>query len=126
PTDLALLHGGRRNGFQPPVRWRTHLPVDLICHIRTNNASDIARLARLLRGTANTLILSAGGARGFAHVGVVRALREARVPIDLIGGCSMGSIVGAAVALEWDDAEIKERLRHSFVNTNPVNDYTFP
>ena len=38
----------------------------------------------------------------------------------------MGSIVGAAVALEWDDAEIKERLRHSFVNRNPVNDYTLP
>ena len=126
PTDLALLHGGRRNGFQPPVRWRTHLPVDLICHIRTNNASDIARLARLLRGTANTLILSAGGARGFAHVGVVRALREAHVPIDLIGGCSMGSIVGAAVALEWDDAEIKARLRTTFVNTNPIDDYTLP
>ena len=38
----------------------------------------------------------------------------------------MGSIVGAAVALEWDDAEIKERLRNAFVNTNPVNDYTLP
>jgi NTE family protein len=75
---------------------------------------------------AITVVLSAGGARGFAHLGVIRALREAHVPIDLIGGCSMGSIVGAAVALEWDDAEIKERLRHSFVNTNPVNDYTLP
>jgi NTE family protein len=48
------------------------------------------------------------------------------MPIDLIGGCSMGSIVGATVGLEWDDLEIKERLRHSFVNTNPVNDYTLP
>jgi NTE family protein len=84
-------------------------------------------LARgILRGAANTLVLSAGGARGFAHLGVVRALREAHVPIDLIGGCSMGSIVGAAVALDWDDAEIKERLRNAFVNNNPVNDYTLP
>ena len=121
PTHLVLLHDSRRNGLQPLVTWRTHLPIDLICHIRRKNANDVARLTRLLRGTANTLILSAGGARGFAHLGVVRALREAHVPIDLIGGCSMGSIVGAAVALEWDDAEIKERLRHSFVNTNPVD-----
>jgi NTE family protein len=126
PTDLVLLHDSRRNGLQPLVTWRTHLPIDLICHIRTNNVSDVARLARLLRGTANTLILSAGGARGFAHLGVVRALREAHVPIDLIGGCSMGSIIGAAVALEWDDAEIKERLRNTFVNTNPIDDYTLP
>jgi NTE family protein len=126
PADLVLLHDNWRSGLRPPVHWRTHLPVDLICHVRTGNVNDIARLARLLRGTANTLVLSAGGARGFAHVGVIRALREAHMPIDLIGGCSMGSIVGAAVALEWDDSEIKERLRHSFVNTNPVNDYTLP
>jgi NTE family protein len=126
PADLVLLHDSGRSGLHPNAPWREHVPADLICHVRTGNVSDIARLARLLRGTANTLVLSAGGARGFAHLGVVRALREARVPIDLIGGCSMGSIVGAAVALEWDDVEIRERLRHSFVNTNPVNDYTLP
>ena len=126
PADLVLLHDGRQGGMQPLTHWRAQLPIDLICRIRTGSVNDIARLARLLRGTAITLVLSAGGARGFAHLGVVRALREAHVPIDLIGGCSMGSIVGAAVALEWDDAEIRERLQHSFVNTNPVNDYTFP
>jgi NTE family protein len=126
PADLVLLHDNWRSGLRPPVHWRTHLPIDLICHVRTGNVNDTARLARFLRGTANTLVLSAGGARGFAHLGVIRALREAHIPIDLIGGCSMGSIVGAAVALEWDDAEIKERLQRSFVNTNPVNDYTLP
>jgi NTE family protein len=126
PADLVLVHDGRPSGVQPLVHWRTHFPIDLIFRARTGNVDDIARLSRFLRGTAITLVLSAGGARGFAHLGVVRALREAHVPIDLIGGCSMGSIVGAAVALEWDDAEIKERLRHSFVNTNPVNDYTLP
>lgn len=126
PADLVLLHDGGRNGGQVRERWRTHLPLDLVCHLRSNNANDVARLARLLRGTALTLVLSSGGARGFAHLGVVRALRDAHVPIDLIGGCSMGSIVGAAVALEWDDAEIQERLRSAFVDTNPINDYTLP
>src|SRR5437868_4584517 len=84
PADLVLLHDGRQSGMQPLLHWRTHLPVDLICHVRTGNVNDIARLARFLRGTAITLVLSAGGARGFAHLGVVRALREAHVPIDLI------------------------------------------
>ena len=126
PADLVLLHDNRLNGQRALEHWRSLLSIDLICHVRTANANDIARLARFLRGKAVTLVLSAGGARGFAHLGVVRALREAHVPIDLIGGCSMGSIVGAAVALEWDDAEIRERLRHSFVNKNPVNDYTLP
>jgi len=126
PADLVLLHDNRLNGQRALEHWRSLLSIDLICHVRTANANDIARLARFLRGKAVTLVLSAGGARGFAHLGVVRALREAHVPIDLIGGCSMGSIVGAAVALEWDDAEIKKRLRNSFVNKNPVNDYTLP
>jgi NTE family protein len=126
PADLVLLHDNRLNGQRAFEHWRSLLSVDLICHVRTANANDIARLARFLRGRAVTLVLSAGGARGFAHLGVVRALREAHVPIDLIGGCSMGSIVGAAVAMEWDDAEIKERLRSAFVNTNPINDYTLP
>jgi NTE family protein len=127
PIDLAVLHDSRpNNGLDAVENLLGHLPVDLICRVRIGNANDHARLARLLRGKATTLVLSAGGARGFAHLGVVRALREAGVPIDLIGGCSMGSIVGAAVAMEWDDAEIKERLHSAFVKANPINDYTIP
>jgi NTE family protein len=126
PLDLILLHDGRRDGEQTVARWRERLPLDLICHVRRDNRNDIARLARLLRGTAVGLVLSAGGARGFAHLGVVRALREAQIPIDLVGGCSMGAIVGAAVAMDWDDAEIRERLHSAFVESNPINDYTLP
>ena len=126
PFDLALLHDGRPDVGHTIECWRERLPIDLILHIRRDNPNDIARLARLLRGTAVGLVLSAGGARGFAHLGVVQALRESHIPIDLIGGCSMGAIVGAAVALEWSDAEIRERLRSAFVESNPINDYTLP
>jgi NTE family protein len=126
PLDLVLLHDGRPDVGHTIERWRERLSIDLILHIRRDNPNDIARLARLLRGTAVGLVLSAGGARGFAHLGVVQALRESHVPIDLIGGCSMGAIVGAAVALEWNDAEIRERLRSAFAESNPINDYTLP
>ena len=44
------------------------------------------------------LVLSGGGARGFAHVGVLRALKDLRVPIDMVAGVSMGAVVGAAYA----------------------------
>jgi NTE family protein len=44
------------------------------------------------------LVLSGGGARGFAHVGVLRALRDMRVPVDIVVGTSMGSVVGGAYA----------------------------
>lgn len=44
------------------------------------------------------LVLSGGGARGFAHIGVLRALQELRVPVDIVVGTSMGSVVGGAYA----------------------------
>jgi NTE family protein len=126
PLDLILLHDGNGDVRQAAEGWRKQLPIDLVCHVRRGNAGDLARLARILNGTAVGLVLGCGGARGFAHLGVVRALREAMIPIDMIGGCSMGAIVGAGVALEWDDAEFRGRLRHAFVDSNPINDYTLP
>ena len=62
------------------------------------------------------LVLSGGGARGFAHMGVIRALREARVPIDFVGGSSIGSIIAAGVAVGWSDAQMRERVHRSFVD----------
>ncbi|WP_028103144.1 patatin-like phospholipase family protein [Pseudoduganella violaceinigra] len=44
------------------------------------------------------LVLSGGGARGFAHVGVLRALQEMHVPVDIVVGTSMGSVIGGAWA----------------------------
>jgi NTE family protein len=126
PLDLVLLHDGRRDAAAAAQEARRQLPLDLVCHVRGGNGDDVGRIARVLAGTSVGLVLSAGGARGFAHLGIVRALREARVPIDLIGGCSMGAIVGACVAREWDDAEIRDRLRRAFVDSNPINDYTLP
>ena len=44
------------------------------------------------------LVLSGGGARGFAHVGVLRALQQLGVPVDIVVGASMGAVVGGAFA----------------------------
>jgi NTE family protein len=126
PTDLVLLHDGRGGAGPAAEDSRRPPPFNLVCHIRRGNTDDVARIARILTGKAVGLVLSAGGARGFAHLGIVRALREAHIPIDLIGGCSMGAIVGAGIAREWDDAEIRDRLRRAFVESNPINDYTLP
>jgi NTE family protein len=57
---------------------------------------------------------------------VVKALREAGVPIDAVGGTSMGAIMGAGVAAGWSVAEMIERFHRTFVATNPLNDYTLP
>lgn len=120
-TELVLLH---EHGLIHTQGWLTHYPR--LAHHNVRHAGDVARVARMLTGRGVGLVLSGGGARGFAHIGVVRALREARVPIDAVGGNSLGAILGAGVAGEWPHEELVERFRRTFVDTNPLDDYTLP
>ena len=83
-------------------------------------------LARVIARRSIGLVLSGGGARAYAHIGVIRALREAGLPFDVIGGTSMGAIVAACVAMGWDDDEIELRIRKAFVESNPLGDYVLP
>jgi NTE family protein len=122
-TELALIHDGALLAGSSTA-WLAAAPTKLHHHIV--DAGDIARLARLLTHRGVGLVLSGGGARGFAHLGVIRALREARVPIDFVGGASIGGIIAAGAAMGWSDEEMRRRYQRSFVDTNPVNDYTFP
>jgi lysophospholipid hydrolase len=63
---------------------------------------DLHRLARRLCGRSVGLVLGGGGARGIAHVGIIRALEEAGIPIDIIGGTSIGAFIGALYARDAD------------------------
>jgi lysophospholipid hydrolase len=66
---------------------------------------DFHRLCRRVTGRAIGLVLGAGGARGLAHLGVIRALKEAGMTIDLVGGTSQGAFVGALYARQPDDLD---------------------
>jgi len=122
-TELVLLH---REHIVPgsTAQWLDQLPG--IAHHHVRNTADIARVARMLAGNGIGVVLSGGGARGFAHLGVLRAMREAGVVIDAIGGTSIGAIIAAGYALGWSDEDSCARVRRSFVDTNPLNDYTLP
>jgi len=122
-VELALLHEGC---FEAGAATRWLKLNNVAQHHHIVAAADFGRVARLLTRRGVGLVLSGGGARGFAHLGVIRALREARVPIDYVGGASIGAIIAGGVAMGWSDEEMRLRYRRSFVDTNPVNDYTFP
>ena len=127
-VELVLLH---RRADRPPVgtaRWLDARTDGLARHhhVHIETPGTVARIARLLAGKAVAVALGGGGARGFAHVGVLHALREAEVPIDVIVGTSMGAVIGAECALGWDAAEMLARNYAGFVRGHPLTDYTLP
>lgn len=90
-------------------------------HIRLENQSDCERLARYMCGQTVAWVLSGGAARGIAHIGVVKALREANIPVDIIGGTSFGSMIASGVALGWTDDEMAKNAHMAF-HKSPTSD----
>ena len=89
-------------------------------------ADDAARLARRLAGRAPGVVLSGGGARAFAHIGVIDELVRSGVTIDRIGGVSMGSYVAALFATGATPAEVDAHAYEEWVRRSPLSDYRLP
>ncbi len=122
-AELVLLHS---QAIAPNAARRRLNVVPDIQHHHICNVSDMARLTRLITGRGLGLTLSGGGARGFAHIGVMRALEEAGLPVDTAGGTSIGAIIAGGIAAGWNYEEMMFHIKRSFVETNPLDDYTFP
>jgi NTE family protein/lysophospholipid hydrolase len=121
---LALLHEDGHAAPSQSARWLSGRRMDRHVHVRLDRPDDFDRLARLLTGNAVGLALGGGFARGLAHVGVLRALEELRIPVDLIGGTSMGAIIGAEWALGWTAADIARRTSEGLAAS--FDDKTLP
>jgi NTE family protein len=118
PSDRVLPAGG--------ASWLDLFSCDRILHTRIGVKGDLARLARFVLRLGVGLVFSGGGARGFAHLGVYKAFTDSGIAVDLVGGTSMGAVVGALVAQGLTPETIAEKMRHAFVRNNPFNDYTLP
>jgi len=106
---LVVLHGAHASEPTGLARWQEGRDCERVVPVRSRHAGDYARLARFLHGSAVGVVLGGGGARGFAHLGVLRALEQAGIAIDLIGGNSMGALIGAQYACGVSLDEIRER-----------------
>lgn len=122
--SLVLLHPD--GDISPPygtARWLAPRSVDGCHHVRRGHARDIGRLARILTDCPVSLVLSGGGARGYAHLGAVRALEEAGVPVDIVGGTSIGAVMAALMAFDIGVEEQAARAASLLRNTL---DWTLP
>ncbi|KAM3867690.1 patatin-like phospholipase domain-containing protein 7 [Diretmus argenteus] len=92
--------------------------------------SDFSRLARVLTGNSIALVLGGGGARGCCQVGILQALKEAGIPIDIVGGTSIGSLMGALYAEEKSNSRMRVRAREWAMDMTSifkkVLDLTYP
>jgi NTE family protein len=87
---------------------------------------DIARMARRLAGRSVGVVLSGGGGRAFAHLGVLDVLLAEGLLVDRVGGVSMGAFIGGLLATGHDSAAMDAVCYEEWVRRNPINDYTVP
>lgn len=124
PVELVLLHAGDKVGPCQTLQWRHLTGAHAHHHLTCPLQASIDRLARLVTGTANGVVFGGGGARGFAHLGLIQALHSQHQPVDLTGGTSIGALFSALVAQGRPLDEIREVLDELFVRNNYLNDYS--
>ena len=123
---LVLLHPDGSHLPTGTARWFAGRRLHRNFHVRLDTEADFQRVARCLGEVAIGLVLGGGGARGLAHIGVVRALREAGMPIDMIGGTSMGAVMASLVAMDLDWNQMLETNREAWLRNKPHKEYSLP
>jgi len=125
-VDLFILHDDIEACPIATQDYLDKIDANRYFHIRKSNDSEWHRWGRVINGRGVGLVLSGGGARAYAHIGVIRALQEANIPIDFVAGSSMGAIIAACLAMGQTLQEMEQSIRKCFVETNPLSDYTLP
>ena len=135
PVDLALPSGGPRPdvvlrgpdpGPERRVRWVAATDAWQLTVADGDLATSLRPLADRLAGRSLGLVLAGGGARAFAHIGVLRELEDAGLHVDRVAGSSVGAIVAAAHATGLDAAALEEVCYTEFVRHKPFSDWTVP
>lgn len=124
--SLILIH---EEGESLPTGtrfWLETRTLSLHHHVRSHHQGDIERVGRFLAGCAIGVALGGGGGRGMAHIGVLQALEMTGIPIDFIGGTSMGSLLAAAYAMNWDIPTIIAKGKENTARNDAFSDVTLP
>jgi predicted acylesterase/phospholipase RssA/CRP-like cAMP-binding protein len=122
PVHLVSMYGT----VPTTPRWLSTQDFASYVNIRLDSVTDVDRLARLITGRANIVVLGGGGARGFAHFGVARALHEAGIPVDGIVGTSAGAVIGGLIARVGDPLEAQELMLDWFESVRWRRDFNPP
>jgi predicted acylesterase/phospholipase RssA len=124
---LLLLHPENAPAPSLTRRWFKGRHFDLHLHIRVNNPKDIRRFCRILTHQAVGLVLGGGGAKGFAHIGAAKAMMEAGIEFDFVGGTSAGALFGIGLTItDFDLPQLDRICQRGVARKVTSNDYNMP
>lgn len=124
-TRLVLLHP-RRSKVSGTARWLAPRKIAMHHHVALDGTADVDRLVRFIEGCAVGLVAAGGGALAAAHTGVFKALSEAGLSFDIMGGTSAGAALAAAFMLDAPPDDIDVALGEMFVTNRALRRYTLP
>ncbi|MDA8435151.1 MAG: DHA2 family efflux MFS transporter permease subunit [Actinomycetales bacterium] len=125
-ADLVLV-GSPRPAGERVRAWAAALdPWQVTVSDGPTLGTDLRALGARLAGRSVGVVMAGGGARAFAHLGVLHELTEAGVVVDRVAGASVGSIVAALWATGRTPQEVEDVVYAEMVRGRPFSDYTLP
>jgi NTE family protein len=122
--DLVLV--GPSTSGERIRRWRAALDAYAVTQASGPVAAAVRPLAARIAGRSVGIVMAGGGARAFAHLGVLMELEDAGIPVDRVAGASQGSIIAGVYACGFDARTASDLCYEEFVRSNPYGDYTVP
>ena len=124
--QLALYRPEKAQPTTDTARWLDGRDVALHHHIALDSDEDFARLGRFIRGEALGLVLCGGGSFGTAHLGAIMALLERGYQFDFVGGTSVGSAMGGALAIGLAPDNVMDLCEDIFIKRKAMSRLTVP
>jgi len=123
---LLLLRSNAGKTISHSADWIDPRAPKLHHHVALDTDADFTKVARFLTGRAVGVVLAGGGALGCAHLGVIKALQQADIPIDFIGGASAGAAMGGAIARGMSVDETLDQMEAMFIHAKAMRRLTLP
>lgn len=127
--ELILLHSDNVKLPSNTIKWLEKFSFAFHYHIKQNRDEDYQRLLRFINGSSTALVLGGGGAKGWFHVGLIKALTEKNIKIDAIAGVSAGALIGACYLFDSEFNQVVdnlERITNTFYRITKFKNLTWP
>ncbi|NNF09002.1 MAG: cyclic nucleotide-binding domain-containing protein [Acidimicrobiia bacterium] len=124
--DLVLIHPDHTAQPSRARQWLNLRTVYRHHHVRLHSRDDLHRVVRALTGREIGLVLSGGGARGIIHIGILKALNELNIPVDVVGGSSAGALGAGSIATGGNWEHMRDSLWDNLASKGSPVDLTAP